>query len=231
MKNVEPGPWHPEPGPSPHRLASIILAAGQSVRLGQPKALLQVSEREVAWSRILKQHLSCGLTPRLVVSEQLSHCIQEAGLPAWFLIINREPQKGPLHSLQLALRELTRASGILLHPVDYPLVSTATVLSLKTGHSSRPDCIFIPTSNQKKGHPVVFPSRFFRDLLSAPLEQGARFVVRSHPGAVHHVEVRDGGIQANLNRPEDLRNWRNLGHWPRLPTPDNQELWFQCQDA
>ena len=70
---------------------------------------------------------------------------------------------------------------------------------------------------------MVFPSRFFRDLLSAPLEQGARFVVRSHPGAVHHVEVRDEGIQANLNRPEDLRNWRNLGHWPLLSAGDALE--------
>ncbi len=224
MKNLQPGTWNAAPGPSPHRLGSVILAAGQSVRLGQPKALLQISEREVAWSRILKQHLSCGLTPRLVASEPLSHYLLDAGLPARFLIINRNPQKGPLHSLQLALRELTRASGILLHPVDHPLVSAATVLTLKASHSSRPDCIFIPTSNQKKGHPVVFPSRFFRDLLSAPLEQGARFVVRSHPGAVHHVEVRDEGIQANLNRPEDLRNWRNLGHWPRLPTAASQKL-------
>ncbi len=214
--NVERGTWNPRP--SPHRLASIILAAGRSVRLGQPKALLQVSEREVAWSRILRQHLSCGLTPRLVASEELSGWVGDAGLPARFLIINREPQKGPLHSLQLALQELTRASGILLHPVDHPLVSKATVLALKTRHFSRPDCILIPTSNGRKGHPVVFPSRFFRDLAGAPLEQGARFVVRGHPGAVHHVEVRDEGIQANLNRPEDLRSWRNLGRWPRFPT-------------
>ena len=212
--------------PSPHRLASIILAAGSSVRLGQPKALLQVSERETAWSRILRHHLSCGLTPRLVASEQLSHRIREAGLPARFLIINREPRKGPLHSLQLALQELTRASGILLHPVDHPLVSAATVLALKTRHSSRPDCILIPTTNGKKGHPVVFPARFFHELLGAPLEQGARFVVRGHPGAVHHVEVRDEGIQANLNRPEDLRSWRNLGYWPRLPAADTQAPGF-----
>ena len=145
------------PRPSPHRLASIILAAGRSVRLGQPKALLQVSEREVAWSRILRQHLSCGLTPRLVASEELSGWVGDAGLPARFLIINREPQKGPLHSLQLALQELTRASGILLHPVDHPLVSKATVLALKTRHFSRPDCILIPTSNGAEGAPGGLP--------------------------------------------------------------------------
>ncbi len=220
--NLEHGAWTRVA--APHRLASIIQAAGRSVRLGQPKALLQVSEREVAWSRILRQHLSCGLTPRLVVSEQLSGCLLDAGLPARFLIINRELQKGPLHSLQLALQELTRASGILLHPVDHPLVSIATVLDLKTRHFSTPDCILIPTSNGKKGHPVVFPSRFFRHLLGAPLEGGARFVVRGQPGAVHHVEVRDEGIQANLNRLEDLCSWRNLGHWPRLPASNGQQL-------
>ena len=215
---LELGTWPSDP--APHRLASIILAAGRSVRLGRHKALLQVSQREVAWNRILRQHLSCGLNSRLVASEELGLQVLDAGLPDRFLIINREPEKGPLHSLQLALEELTRASGVLLHPVDHPLVSSATVLALKTRHYITPDCILIPTSNGKKGHPVVFPSRFFRDLLAAPLERGARFVVRAHPGAVHHLEVRDEGVRANLNRPQDLHRWRNLGHWLRVATPE-----------
>ena len=216
---MEPGTWNL--AAAPHRLASVILAAGQSVRLGRPKALLRISRGEAAWSRILQQHRACSLTVRLVASEALGLQVRDAGLPDRFLVINREPEKGPLHSLQLALKELMRTSGILLHPVDHPLVSTATVLALKTRHSLRPDCILIPTANGKKGHPVVFPSRFFRDLLGAPLEQGARFVVRGHPGAVHHLEVGDEGIRANLNRPEDLRRWRNLGLWLHLPSLDN----------
>ena len=207
---------------APHRLASVILAAGQSVRLGRPKALLRISRGEAAWSRILQQHGACSLTVRLVASEELGLQVRDAGLPDRFLVINREPEKGPLHSLQLALKELMRASGVLLHPVDHPLVSTATLRALVNRHFCRPDCILVPTANGKKGHPVVFPARFFRDLYTAPLEQGARFVVRSHPHAVHHLEVGDEGIRANLNRPEDLRCWRNLGHWLHLPTPGSQ---------
>ena len=218
---MERGTWGVEP--APHRLASVILAAGESVRLGQPKALLRVSKGEAAWSRILRQHRACSLTVRLVTSEELGPQVLDTGLSDRFLVINREAEKGPLHSLRLALEELTRASGVLLHPVDHPLVAASTLVALKIRHHLRPDCILVPTANGKKGHPVVFPSRFFRDLSGAPLEQGARFVVRGHPGAVHHVEVGDEGIRANLNRPEDLRCWRNLGHWLRLPTPVAQE--------
>ncbi len=215
------GTWNSEP--APHRLASVILAAGRSVRLGQAKALLRVSRGEAAWSRIFHQHLACGLTCRLVVSEELGHRVLDAGLPDRFVIVNRSPGKGPLHSLHLALKELRRASGVLVHPVDHPLVSSSTVLTLKSRRRASPDCIHVPTSNGKKGHPVVFPLRFFRDLVAAPLEQGARFVVRRHPAAVHYVEVGDDGIRANLNQPEDLLRWRNLGHWLRLPALESQE--------
>ncbi len=194
-----------------HQLSSVILAAGHSARMGRHKALLKVSRTEEAWSRILKHHLDCGLTPRLVVSEELAKLLRPVISEA-ILLINPQPEKGPLSSLQLALRELDSAFGVLLHPVDHPLVAVSTVLRLKSLNQRSPDRILVPTSNGRKGHPVVFGAQFVPDLLAAPLDQGARFVVRANPGAVRLVEVADEGILANLNRREDLRRWRKRGY-------------------
>ena len=204
------------PAPAPSQLASVILAAGRSARLGRHKALLQISPTEQAWERILNQHLDCGLAPHLVVSQELATYLSPE-IPEAVVLINRRPEKGPLSSLQLALKQLQSTSGVLMHPVDHPLVATSTLLRLTSLHLDSPDRILIPTSNGEKGHPVVFGSSFLPDLLAAPLEEGANFVVRRHAVSIRLVEVEDEGILANLNSPEDVRYWRSRGHWLGLP--------------
>lgn len=202
--------------PGPSQLASVILAAGRSSRLGHHKACLQVSPTEQAWERILNQHLDSGLVPHFVVSQELAKYLSP-DISKAIVLINRKPEKGPLSSLQLALKQIKFASGVLMHPVDHPLVAASTLLRLKSIHLHSPDRILIPTSNGKKGHPVVFGHPFLSDLLAAPLEEGASFVVRRHAGSIRLIEVEDEGILANLNSPEDVCHWKSRGYWLGLP--------------
>ena len=209
---------HEKLTPSGRLLASVILAAGYSSRMGHAKALLQVSPTEASWQRILTQHLNCGLKPLLVVSSKLSIYLKPF-VSDTVLLVNPQPEKGTLSSLKLALNKFKSASGVLIHPVDHPLVSDSTLLRLRSLHQSHPQRILIPTSKGEKGHPVVFGVPFIPKLLAAPLDEGARFVVRSSPSAVHLVEVEDKDILANLNSPEDLLHWRNKGYWIQKGKP------------
>ena len=79
----------------------------------------------------------------------------------------------------------------------------------------------IPTCQGRRGHPVLFSSRLFGELLEAPLDQGARSVVRRHAEEVEFVETNWDGILWDVDQPADyqevLERWKVLtaaGQWP-----------------
>jgi molybdenum cofactor cytidylyltransferase len=66
--------------------------------------------------------------------------------------------------------------------------------------------IVLPTYNGRRGHPVIFSTALFSELLAAPAEQGARSVVWAHAADVLEVPTDEEGVVLNLNDPEMLRH-------------------------
>ena len=64
--------------------------------------------------------------------------------------------------------------------------------------------IVLPTYNGKRGHPVIFASRLYAELLAAPAEKGARAVVWAHAEEVLEVPTIEEGVVLNLNDPDAL---------------------------
>jgi CTP:molybdopterin cytidylyltransferase MocA len=64
---------------------------------------------------------------------------------------------------------------------------------------------------------VLFPQRFFDELKQAPLEEGARWVVRRRLSSQLLVPVVDAGVVTNINRPEQLDRLRRTGHHVGFP--------------
>ncbi len=190
-----------------HQVWGVVLAAGESERMGRSKAMLPLG-RKTFLERVLEPYSRLGV-PACVVLGANAATIRRAIAPRRVRVVqNPEPQLGPLNSLRLACRELSRASALIVHPVDHPLVWAATVERLLEAHRRRPDCILIPRAFGRKGHPVLFPSRFFGEFRKAPLEEGARWVVHRHEARVRLLSTADEGILANLNTPGQLRWWR-----------------------
>ena len=211
-----------------NRLGSVILAAGRSSRMGRAKTDLTFWTGETALQRLLRYHLECDFCVRLVVAQGSAARLPR--LPPSCLVINPHQEKGPLFSLQLALGTLRSVSGILVQAVDHPLVRPQTLQRLAAVHRRVPGRILIPEYRGRRGHPVLFPQRFFRDLYEAPLEIGARAVVRGRPARVLRVKVDDPGIHANLNSPADLVRWRWIGSTSRARSPVNTWAWMGRSD-
>lgn len=187
-------------------LAAVILAAGESLRMGRPKALLPyrgstflehllqiTSDPRVGWTRVVvgAHAQEIAMAVRLVRDE---------------LVNNLDWEKGQLSSIQAAVRSLPpdKTDGILLCPVDHPLVSAALVGALieafyKTGKS-----IVVPTYKKKRGHPIIFSKALYDELLAAPEDVGARAVVWAHAADVLELPTEEEGVVLNLNDPETL---------------------------
>ncbi len=183
-------------------IRTIILAAGSSTRMGQPKALLDVGGLTFL-DRILAGHRTLGLPVTVILGEHHARIKAGVNLSEAIVLVNPHPELGPLSSVKIGLKSLGECQAVLIHPVDHPLVARDTLQALVDGHDALPDRIIVPEFGARRGHPVLFPQPFFKELLAAPLDQGARYVVRKHPESVLAIEVRDEGVVQNIDTPED----------------------------
>ena len=202
-------------------LAAVILSAGESSRMGSPKALVPFRGRTflehllaaVEANRISQNPTESsaairgiGLT-RVVLGAHVQEITGKLSLDPADVVVNSDWKQGQLSSIQAAIRSLPekQTDGILLFLVDHPLVSAAVVGEIITQFYETGRPIVLPKFRGKRGHPVIFARRLYDELLAAPADQGARAVVWAHAPEVLEVPTEDEGVVLNLNDPETLR--------------------------
>ena len=193
-------------------LMAIVLAAGHSSRMGQPKALLLDPDGQPFVVRIVKTLEAAGLS-RVVVVTGDKHQDIEAALRAVRTGIevrcaqNPEPDRGQLSSLWVGLDQIDRdgASGAVVTLVDLPMVSAGTVRAvIDVWRQMRPP-IARPSVGLRHGHPVVFDHSVFGALREAPLRVGAKAVIETYRDAIADVSVDDMECLTDVDTPEDYR--------------------------
>src|SRR5580698_10577777 len=189
-------------------LTAVILAAGESKRMGSPKALLLYHDKTfLAHLLDITRHPKIG--SQIIVLGAGAEAISEhVGLDPAMTVINSEWESGQLSSIKAAVKSIGSkpSDGVLLCLVDHPLITSALVNELvETFHRSG-KAIIVPTFHGKRGHPVIFASKLFPELLAASDETGARSVVWKHASEVHEVPTGEEGIILNLNDPETFRS-------------------------
>lgn len=188
-------------------LAAVILAAGESRRMGRPKALLPYRGRTFVEHLLeVTQHPQVGLT-RVVLGAGADEIRSTLRLDSAQVVVNPDWPKGQLSSLQAAIRTFPAGAteGLILCPVDHPLVSSALVARLIEAFDSKHKLVVLPTFKGRRGHPVIFRASLYSELLAASPELGARQVVWAHADAVEEVPTEDQGVVVNLNDPEALK--------------------------
>jgi len=188
-------------------LAAVILAAGESSRMGRPKALLPSRGRTFLQHLLeITQHPRVGLT-RVVLGAGGEEIRAALRLDPAQIVVNPDWPKGQLSSLQAAIRSLPAGTteGLILCPVDHPLVSSTLIGKLIEALDSKHKLIVLPTYKNRRGHPVIFRASLYAKLLAASPELGARQVVWAHADAVEEVPTEEEGVVLNLNDPETLR--------------------------
>jgi molybdenum cofactor cytidylyltransferase len=193
-------------------LAAIILAAGESRRMGSPKAL--VPFRGISFLQHLvnaTRHSRVGAT-RIVLGAGAEEIQARLGVdPAW-IVINRDWKRGQLSSIQAGIRSLPEdTEGMILCPVDNPLVSGNLVSQLIKQFDSSGKLMAIPTFHGRRGHPVIFRASLYDGLLAAAPEVGARQVVWNHGQDIVEVPTEEEGVVLNLNDPDTLKKAMGSG--------------------
>lgn len=194
-----------EIGMMKRQLEGIILAAGESRRMGYPKPLLKIGSRTFI-EQIAQTMLA--VAPRLVIvigayRERVRAAIARDARIA--IVENPNYSRGQLSSLQAGLGVIQPDSaGAIVHLADHPMVRVETFRAVVDSYHRSRKPIVIARHNGHRGHPVLFDRALFGELLSAPEEEGARYVVNSDASRVAYVDLDDPGITLDLDTPSDL---------------------------
>jgi molybdenum cofactor cytidylyltransferase len=188
-------------------ISAILLAAGESRRMGSPKALLHY-QGQTFIERICTAFLTVGVDELIVVlgarAEEIGRALPVH--PALRSVVNSRYSQGQLSSLIVGIGALSPESeAAIVNLVDHPLVSSETIKAVIDSFRAAPVPIVIASYNGKRGHPVLFSRHVYGEILAAPLDQGAKVVVRKDPARVREIPLDDPGILADIDTPEEYR--------------------------
>jgi molybdenum cofactor cytidylyltransferase len=195
----------PEIDTMKRQLEGIILAAGESRRMGYPKPLLKIGGRTFI-EQISETMLA--VVPRLVIVIGAHRERVRAAIPRDARITiaeNPDYSRGQLSSLKVGLGAVhADSAGAIVHLGDHPTVRVETFRAVVDSYNRTNKPIVIARHDGHRGHPVIFDRALFAEILSAPEKEGARFVVNADASRVAYVDLDDPGINLDLDTPADL---------------------------
>ena len=188
-------------------LVAVILAAGESRRMGAPKALLPYRGKTFIEHLLEITRHPRVAARRIVLGAHLDQIRAKLPGEAASIVINPDWRQGQLSSIQAAIRTIPadETAGIILCPVDHPLFSPQLTAQLIDAFDSTGQLVVLPVYRGRRGHPVIFAAGLYPELLAASPAIGAREVVWAHAAQLQEVPTEEEGVVLNINDPETLR--------------------------
>ncbi len=185
-------------------IAGLILAAGESSRMGRDKALLIYHGRTFL-DTLIQNLRGAGIENVAVVLGHHAEEIQRAvNLANVRVAVNHDYRRGQTSSLQTGLAALEEPSleAVILCLVDHPAISVEVIRKLRDQFQATRPPVVIPTCQGQRGHPVVISRALFPEFLALSLGEGANTVIRKYCDATQFVEIDDLGILLDVDDPE-----------------------------
>ena len=196
-------------------LCGVILAAGESSRMGTDKALLpwppvatgQIPVGTFLSGAIASLALSTDLTI-VVAGKNESIVAPIAYANGASVVVNPAPERGQFSSLQIGLREVLNRGrdAAMVTLVDRPPVGATTVEKLRDAFAeaiTRYTWVVVPEYASKHGHPIVLAREMIEAFLRAPATGSARDIEHENQEHIEYVEVDDPLVVVNINTPEE----------------------------
>jgi len=194
--------------------AGLILAAGESSRMGTDKALLpwppvegQSSSQDTFLSAAIKSLAQSTDFVVVVAGGNESSFTPVVYAVGASIIANPNPSRGQFSSLQVGLREILNRGrdAAIITLVDRPPAAASTVQALREAFENTPNNIWavVPEFSGKHGHPFLAGREMIERFLREPVTGNARDVEHRHHEHIQYVAVSDPFVALNINTPED----------------------------
>ena len=197
------------PGGAPH-VAAVVLAAGRSTRMGPQNKLTAELGGKPMVRHVVEAALASRARPVLVVTGHQATDVEAAlaGLDVT-LVPNPDYATGLASSLKAGVGAVPVAcDGALILLGDMPRVTPQHIDGLIAAFAAAADAVVVPVHEGRQGNPVLWPRRYFAELLQLQGDAGARRLIAEHRGRVREVQVGSDAIFADVDTPEALAEIR-----------------------
>jgi molybdenum cofactor cytidylyltransferase len=197
-------------------LCGVILAAGESTRMGTDKALLPwpptATGKAVAGQTFLVATIQafsdCNDLVIVVAGKNEGNLAPVAYGAGAFVVRNPAPERGQFSSLQVGLQEVLARGrdAAMITLVDRPPVSTVTLDHLRAAFESalsEGKWAVVPEYGGKHGHPILVGREMIEVFLKAPATATARDIEHQQQGHIEYVSVDDPFVALNVDTPQD----------------------------
>ena len=192
-------------------ICGIVLAAGRSRRMGEPKAMLSAGG-DTFLRHAIHALRDGGCAYVVVVTGRLDdetarRIAEDAAELDAGIAVNPAAESQQVDSLRIGLAALPpQAEAAVVAPVDVPDVSGALVRAVVNAYRRTGAPVALPARGGRHGHPVLFDRRVFHELARPDLPRGARTVI--HAYAAELAEVPVDALPVDVDTPDDYRRWR-----------------------
>ena len=191
-------------------VSAIILAAGESRRMGTPKLLLPWKQSTII-EQVVDTLMNSGVAEVIVVGGAETPRIRNLlrGRPVT-VVENKEFRKGMSASIQCGIDAASKKTdAYLIALADQPLITTEIVNRVITSYVNEKTLIAVAAHAGQRGHPVVFDTALRQELCSLQGDEGGRSILKRYADKVQYVEVGSNAIFADIDFPEDYSKMRD----------------------
>jgi molybdenum cofactor cytidylyltransferase len=197
------------------KVAAMVLAAGQSRRMGEANKLLELVNGRAMVASAVEAALAADVSSVTVVTGHEANSVQAAlaGKPVFF-VHNPDYADGLSASLKTAAANAPdKADAIIVLLGDMPDVTSAHVDRLIAAFNPLEGrAICVPTVGGKRGNPVLWAKRFLAEMLELRGDVGAKHLIGQNEDVVAEVEMGDAGVLNDVDTPEALAAVRKRGN-------------------
>jgi molybdenum cofactor cytidylyltransferase len=187
-------------------VGAVVLAAGNSSRLGEPKQFLKFNGETLVHSAV-RAALDGGCEIVCVVTGAEPESVESAVADLHPLLVhNDEWQRGIGSSIRSGVQRLRDCSAVVLLACDQPALNTSIIHALIRTHEETGRPIIASHYAETLGIPALFSCDCFEELLRLPDDHGAKALITADPNRVAEIEFADG--EMDIDTPKDLETWR-----------------------
>lgn len=187
-------------------ICAIVLAAGESRRMGSQKLLLPFGNTTVI-GHVVDELLRSDVDAVYVVAgHEGSRIAEQLSRHTVTVVTNPDYKLGMLSSVRCGLQALPQqCEKVLVVLGDQPAVTSALVNQMVQSFSATHKGILVPLYRGKRGHPVMFSMRYRNEVMASFDNVGLRGLLQAHPDDIFELNVSTPAVLSDMDHPEDYR--------------------------
>jgi len=187
-------------------ICAIVLAAGESRRMGVQKLLLPFGSTTVI-GHIVDQLVASAVEQVIVVvGHEADRIVEELADRPVEIVTNPDHKTGMLSSVRCGLRVVPQqADAVMVALGDQPAITSGLVDEMVEAFRTTGKRILVPVYQGRRGHPLLFAKHYRDEILTDFDDVGLRGLLRAHPDDVFELNVANPAVLSDIDRPEDYQ--------------------------